>query len=50
MRGRYVCHAKTDAAKYTVTFDLPCTDLTQAKCVQLYSIALDGSGVLYRRP
>ena len=30
VRGRYVCRAATDAAKYTLTFDLTCATLNKA--------------------
>jgi hypothetical protein len=48
-QGRYVCRARTDAAKYTIAFDLACTRLGDAKCIVLYKIAQDGGGVLYQR-
>ena len=48
-QGRYVCRARTDAAKYTIAFDLACTHLGDAKCIVLYKIAQDGGGVLYQR-
>ncbi len=48
-QGRYVCRARTDAAKYTIAFDLACTHLGDAKCIVLYRIAQDGGGVLYQR-
>lgn len=47
--GRYTCFAQTDAAKYQLTFDLMCKDLTDAKCLSLYSVTQDGSGTLYQR-
>ncbi len=48
-QGRYVCRAKTDAAKYTIAFDLACTRLGESGCIVPYSIAQDGGGVLYQR-
>jgi hypothetical protein len=50
VQGRYVCHARTEAAKYTITFDLGCTDLSQAGCIGLYTIEQQGGGVIYQRP
>ena len=49
VRGRYTCFAQTDAAKYQITFDLMCKDLGDAKCLNLYSVAQDGSGAIYQR-
>ncbi|HUO89753.1 MAG TPA: hypothetical protein VMU08_11295 [Rhizomicrobium sp.] len=49
VQGRYVCAAKTDAAKYAVTFDLTCTNLGAGNCIAIYSIVQDGSTVLYKR-
>ncbi len=48
-QGRYTCHAKTDAAKYTITFDLACTHLGDGKCIVPYAVAQDGVAVLYQR-
>ena len=50
VRGRYVCHAKTTAAKYTIAFDLACTRLGEAGCIVPFQIAQDRFGVLYQRP
>jgi hypothetical protein len=49
VQGRYVCAARTDAAKYAVTFDLTCTSLGAAECIVPYSIVQDGSTVIYKR-
>jgi hypothetical protein len=49
VRGRYVCAAKTDAAKYAVTFDLTCTNLGAANCIAPFSIIQDGNTVIYKR-
>jgi hypothetical protein len=49
VRGRYTCFARTDAAKYQITFDLMCKDLGEAKCLNLYSVTQDGTGTLYQR-
>jgi len=49
VRGRYTCFARTDAAKYQITFDLMCKDLGKAKCLNLYSVTQDGTGTLYQR-
>jgi hypothetical protein len=49
VQGRYLCHAKTDAAKYAITFDLACTHLGDNRCIVPVTIAQGGT-VLYRRP
>lgn len=49
VQGRYICTAKTDSAKYAVSFDLACTQLGDANCIKLYSVSQDGGGVLYQR-
>lgn len=48
-RGRYTCFARTGAAKYQITFDLMCANLADAKCINLYSVAQDGTGAIYQR-
>ncbi len=48
VEGRYVCHARTDAAKYAITFDLACTHLGDGKCIVPYTIAQNGTA-LYQR-
>jgi len=48
-RGRYSCLARTGAAKYQITFDLICANLADAKCINLYSVAQDGTGAIYQR-
>jgi hypothetical protein len=47
--GRYTCYARTDASKYQITFDLMCKDLNDPKCINLFSVAQDGTGVIYQR-
>ena len=47
--GRYVCGAKTDAAKYTIVFDLACRDLGQDNCLVPFQISQEGGGVIYQR-
>lgn len=47
--GRYVCNAATEASHYALAVDLVCSDLTNAKCVNLYSVAQDDGTVLYQR-
>ena len=49
VQGRYVCGAKTDAAKYTIAFDMVCTEMGNNKCVVLNTITMNGGTVLYRR-
>jgi hypothetical protein len=48
VQGRYICDAKTDVAKYSVTFDLTCTNLGALKCIAPYSVTQDGT-VIYKR-
>jgi hypothetical protein len=48
-QGRYVCEAATPAAKYTIAVDLVCQQLSDAKCVNIYSIAQGDGSVLYQR-
>ena len=50
VRGRYVCRAKTTAAKYSIAFDLACTRLGEAGCIVPFQIAQDRGGVIYQRP
>jgi len=49
VQGRYICLAKTDAARYSVDFDLTCTDLSTGNCISLYNVSQAGGGVLYQR-
>jgi hypothetical protein len=49
VQGRYICLAKTDAAKYSIDFDLTCTDLSTGNCISLYNVSQAGGGVLYQR-
>ncbi|MEJ1969359.1 MAG: hypothetical protein WDN03_12115 [Rhizomicrobium sp.] len=49
VRGRYICLARTDAAKYSLDFDLTCTNLGAGDCISLYSVSQAGGGVLYQR-
>ena len=48
-RGRYTCFAQTNSAKYQITFDLICKDLSDPKCVALFGVMQDGTGSLYQR-
>ena len=50
VQGRYICHARTGAARYTLIFDLACTHLGDAKCIVPITISQDPGGVLYQRP
>lgn len=47
--GRYVCNAATEASQYVLAVDLVCSDLTNAKCVNLYSVAQDDGAILFQR-
>ena len=49
VQGRYICLARTDAAKYSIDFDLTCTDLAAGNCISLYNVSQAGGGVLYQR-
>jgi len=49
VQGRYICLAKTDASKYSIDFDLTCTDLATGNCISLYNVSQAGGGVLYQR-
>ncbi|MEJ0027038.1 MAG: hypothetical protein WDN01_13505 [Rhizomicrobium sp.] len=49
IEGRYICGAKTDAARYAITFDLACTRLDAASaCVVPSEVTLNGASI-YRR-
>ena len=48
-QGRYICLAKTDASRYSIDFDLTCTNLSQGNCISLYLVSQAGGGVLYQR-
>ena len=47
-QGRYICGAKTDAARYAITFDLACTHLGQGNCIVPVEVTQDGTSI-YRR-
>jgi hypothetical protein len=49
VQGRYICLAKTDAARYSVDFDLTCINLSAGNCISLYNVSQAGGGVLYQR-
>jgi hypothetical protein len=49
VKGRYMCFAQTDAARYQIAFDLMCRDLNRPNCVRLYSVVQDGTGAIYQR-
>lgn len=49
VKGRYICFAQTDAARYQIAFDLMCRDLNRPNCVSLYSVVQDGTGAIYQR-
>ena len=48
-QGRYSCNAKTDAARYVITFDLTCAHLGQGHCIVPFEVTQDGTSI-YRRP
>jgi len=49
VKGRYICFAQTDAARYQIAFDLMCRDLNRPNCVRLFNVIQDGSGAIYQR-
>lgn len=49
VQGRYVCHAKTEAASYSIAFDLTCTRLGGDNCIDPYTVAQTGGNILYQR-
>jgi hypothetical protein len=49
LKGRYICFAQTDAARYQIAFDLMCRDLNRPNCVRLFSVVQDGTGAIYQR-
>jgi hypothetical protein len=49
VQGRYICLAKTEAARYSLDFDLTCTNLGTGNCISLYTVSQAGGGVLYQR-
>jgi hypothetical protein len=49
VRGRYVCVAGTDAAKYVLAGDLVCRNLKDSRCVSLFSVSQPDGTVLYQR-
>lgn len=49
-KGRFACTAGTTVAKYTLAADAVCRNLTDARCVNLYSVKSDDGTVLYKRP
>jgi hypothetical protein len=50
VQGRYICNAKTDAARYTIIFDLACRNLGQSNCIVPFQIVQQGGGVIFQRP
>ena len=46
---RYACFAQTPATKYVVAVDLVCRNLTDSRCVSLYSVSQADGTVLYQR-
>jgi hypothetical protein len=49
VKGRYICFAQTDAARYQIAFDLMCRDLNRPNCVRLFNVIQDGTGAIYQR-
>jgi hypothetical protein len=49
VRGRYVCVATTQVAKYVLAGDLLCKNFKDSHCVSLFSVTQDDGTVLYQR-
>jgi hypothetical protein len=51
--GRFICEAKTDLTHYFISADLKCSQLAQltdARCVSVYRVALKDGRLIYSRP
>ena len=51
--GRFICEAKTDLTHYFISADLKCSQLAQlsdARCVSVYRVALKDGTLIYSRP
>jgi len=51
--GRFICEAKTDLTHYFISADLKCShlgQLTDARCVSVYRVALKDGTLIYSRP
>jgi Flp pilus assembly protein CpaB len=49
-RGRYSCVAGTHVAQYKLAADLVCRELTDPRCVRLYSVTRDDGVVIFKAP
>ena len=49
VQGRYSCLAATASTQYTITGDLICRNLKDARCLVLYSVTQGDGSVLYQR-
>lgn len=47
--GRYVCLAQNGAARYTISVDLLCRDLSDQRCFSLFTVSQDDGSVLFQR-
>lgn len=47
--NRVVCTAKAGATTYTITVDSPCGDMSDARCLQLYTVTDSNGATLFRR-
>ena len=49
VKGRYICVAATNAAKYYLAVDLICRELKNPRCTSLYNVSQPDGTVLYQR-
>jgi hypothetical protein len=49
VKGRYTCNAAAGQSGYAITVDLMCTDLSDARCFNLFTVKQDDGTVLYQR-
>ena len=49
VQGRYICLATTAAAKYVLSVDLLCRQLSSPRCTSLYNVSQSDGTVLYQR-
>jgi hypothetical protein len=48
-KGRYTCLAQAGQTGYAITIDLMCTDLSDARCFNLYSVKQGDGTTLFQR-
>jgi len=47
-RGRYSCVAGTQVAQYKLAADLVCREITDMRCIRLFSVTRDDGVVIYK--